>query len=88
MDLDAMAEALQAGTIRGAALDVFPEEPPDFDHPIFSLDNAVLTPHAAGRGEDAIYNTVRQAMNCVITYLNGSRPPDAANPEVFERLGI
>ncbi len=86
VDLDAMAEALEKGVIRGAALDVFPEEPPDFDHPIFSMENAVLTPHAAGRGEDALYNTIRHAMNCVLEFLAGRRPPDAANPEVFERL--
>lgn len=87
VDLDAITEALEEGVIRGAALDVFPEEPPDFDHPIFRMENAVLTPHAAGRGEDAIYNTVRHAMNCVIDFLAGRRPPDVANPEVFNRLG-
>ncbi len=86
VDLDAMAEALEEGIIRGAALDVFPEEPPDFDHPIFSMENAVLTPHAAGRGEDSIYNTVRHAMNCVIEFFAGRRPPDVANPDVFDRL--
>ena len=86
VDLDAMAEALGEGIIRGAALDVFPEEPPDFDHPIFSMENAVLTPHAAGRGEDSIYNTVRHAMNCVIEFFAGRRPPDVANPDVFDRL--
>lgn len=84
VNLDAIADALERGAIRGAALDVFTSEPPDYDHPIFSMENVVLTPHAAGRGEDAIYNTVRHAMNCITEYLAGRRPPDVANPEVFK----
>lgn len=86
VDLDALVDALEKGIIRGAAIDVFPQEPPDFNHPIFSMENVVLTPHAAGRGEDAIYNTVRHAMRCVIDFLSGIRPSDVANPEVFDRL--
>ena len=88
VDLDAVADALDGGRIRGAALDVFPEEPPEFAHPIFSMENVVLTPHAAGRGEDAIHNTVRHAITCVIEYLAGRRPPDVANPDVFDCLDI
>ncbi len=84
VNLDAIADALDRGAIRGAALDVFTSEPPDYSHPIFSMENVVLTPHAAGRGEDAIYNTVRHAMNCITEYLAGRMPPDVANPEVFE----
>jgi D-3-phosphoglycerate dehydrogenase len=84
VNLDAIADALERGAIRGAALDVFPSEPPDYEHPIFSMENVVLTPHAAGRGEDAVYNTVRHAMNCITEYLAGRRPPDVANPEVFK----
>ncbi len=88
VDLDALADALDKGLIRGAALDVFPSEPPDFSHPIFSIESVVLTPHAAGRGEDAIYNTVRHAMGCVLDFMAGRRPPDVANPEVLGRLGL
>ena len=40
------------------------------------------------RGEDAIYNTVRHAMTCVIEYLAGRRPLDVANPDVFDSLDI
>lgn len=57
VDLDALAEALDKGTLRGAAIDVFPVEPPDFGHPIFSAPNTILTPHSAADTEDAIEAT-------------------------------
>lgn len=89
-DLDAVAQALQEGVIRGAGIDVFPEEPPDFAHPIFTLENAVLAPHLGGRGEDAIRNTLRHATRCVLDFFRGARPSTAVNPEVYaapERRG-
>ncbi|MDE0331861.1 MAG: phosphoglycerate dehydrogenase [Nitrospinae bacterium] len=85
-DLDAVAEALQNGVIRGAGIDVFPEEPPDYEHPVFALENAVLAPHLGGRGEDAIRNTLRHTTECVLAYFRGDRPSTLVNPEVYEVL--
>lgn len=48
IDEAALAEALANGTIAGAGLDVFAQEPPPADHPLFTLKNALLTPHMAG----------------------------------------
>lgn len=52
VDYDALADAIEAGRLAGAALDVYPSEPADFGHRIFSLANSganiVLTPHIAG----------------------------------------
>lgn len=83
-DLDALAEALAEGVIAGAGLDVYPEEPPDPAHPVFSLENVVLTPHLGGRGEDAIRNTLRHAAGCVLAFFQGTRPPTLVNPEAWE----
>ena len=41
VDEDALYEALKAGTIAGAGIDVFEQEPPPEDHPLFSLDNVL-----------------------------------------------
>ncbi|MEE9276602.1 MAG: NAD(P)-dependent oxidoreductase, partial [bacterium] len=84
VNLDDLAEALGSGALRAAGLDVFPDEPPDASHPIFSLENVVLTPHLAGLGEDACADSLRHAVGCILDVLAGRSPPDVANPEVFE----
>ena len=53
VDEDALFQALEKGWIAGAGLDVFGAEPPAKDHPLWQLDNVVLTPHRGGLGEEA-----------------------------------
>jgi phosphoglycerate dehydrogenase-like enzyme len=48
--LDDLVAALQAGTIAGAALDVYEQEPLPAEHPLWGLANVLLTPHMAGYG--------------------------------------
>ena len=48
--LDDLVQALEAGTIRGAALDVFEIEPLPSDHPLWTMPNVIITPHCAGAG--------------------------------------
>jgi phosphoglycerate dehydrogenase-like enzyme len=47
VDTDALVEALENGTIGGAALDVTSPEPLPDDHPLWALENAIITPHVA-----------------------------------------
>ncbi len=48
VDEAALHKALTSGQIAGAGLDVMTQEPPQPDHPLFALDNVVITPHTAG----------------------------------------
>lgn len=50
VDLDALATALRDGVIRGAAIDVVPEEPLPADHPLWSEPRTIVTPHVAAVG--------------------------------------
>ncbi len=57
VDIDALATALRAGNLGGAAIDVFPVEPKSntdpFTSPLQGLDNVILTPHVGGSTEEA-----------------------------------
>jgi phosphoglycerate dehydrogenase-like enzyme len=48
VDTDALVSALQHNSIRGAALDVTDPEPLPHDHPLWDLENALITPHTGG----------------------------------------
>lgn len=48
VDLSDLTAALEAGEIAGAALDVYEVEPLPADHPLWRLENVILTPHVAG----------------------------------------
>jgi len=51
VDGDALVRALASGRLGGAALDVAPMEPLPADHPLWSFDNVVMTPHTAGASQ-------------------------------------
>ena len=88
VDLEAAATALERGIIQGAALDVFPNEPADHRHRIFSLDNVILTPHIAGLGEDACEQSLEFAVAAALDVIAGRRPAGLLNPEVLEKADI
>lgn len=48
VDETALAEALQARRIAGAGVDVFAQEPPPAGHPLYALDNVIVSPHVSG----------------------------------------
>ena len=87
-DENDLATALRDGVIRYAALDVFgvvnvfgmngfPT-----DHPLFKLDNVLLTPHVAAASEEAAVDCRRRAAQAVVDVLGGKWPEHPVNPEV------
>ena len=67
VSLDALVEGLRAGTIAGAALDVFEVEPLPAEHPLWGMPNVLITPHTAG------YSTVIAARHLATLVENVGR---------------
>lgn len=81
VDLDALREALQAGGLGGAALDVLEEEPPRADDPLLHRADVVVTPHAAFYSEESMAEQQRKAAEQVIAALANEVPPYAVNAD-------
>lgn len=84
VDEAALAAALKDGRLAAAGLDVFAEEPPAADHPLYALDNAVLSPHSAALTEEcAARMSAVSAQNC-LDALDGRLDPSlVVNPDVL-----
>jgi phosphoglycerate dehydrogenase-like enzyme len=59
IDEPALIDALRSGRIRGAALDVFAQEPLPAGHPFYELDNVLLSPHCADNVDGWLQNASR-----------------------------
>jgi len=79
VDEQALVEALQNGTIAGAGLDVFVTEPLPPDHPLRSMENVVLSPHAAAMIPEATLAGMAMVVDNVANFLQG-RPTNVVNP--------
>ena len=84
VDDAALIEALSAGRIGGAALDVFVTQPLPPDHPYFGFDNVIVTPHMAGITEESMMRMGVGAAEEAIRVLQGELPVNLRNPEVVE----
>ena len=73
IDESALVEAVAAGRLGGAALDVFEKEPPE-DSPFFDLDNVLVSPHIAGISEDSSRAMSEMAIQNVVLVLDGKDP--------------
>ncbi len=84
LDESALADALSAHTIRGAALDVFEHEP-SVEPRLFGLDNVLITPHIASATVATRTHMATMAAQNVIAALSGERPPTALNADEFRK---
>jgi glyoxylate reductase len=83
VDTGALIEALVAGRIAGAALDVTDPEPLPGDHPLLRAPNLLVVPHL---GSATVVTRARMgdmAVDNLLAGLAGERMPHCANPEVY-----
>ena len=74
VDESALVEALRAGTIGAAGLDVFREEPPGRDNALLTLENVTLTPHIAAGTRDALVAKMKAAFANIERVARGEAP--------------
>ncbi|MGH9671977.1 MAG: phosphoglycerate dehydrogenase [Bryobacteraceae bacterium] len=92
IDTAALAEAIAEGRVAGAALDVFPQEPPPAGDPLLKLDNVIATPHIGGSTEEAQETVGLRIVEQVVEYLRSGVAVNAVNmpalsPEQYRALG-
>jgi D-3-phosphoglycerate dehydrogenase len=74
VDEPALIDALRAGTIAGAGLDVFVHEPPAPDNPLFAMENVVATPHISAGTRDALVTKMKAAFANMVRVSRGIEP--------------
>src|SRR5467141_3184351 len=85
VDESAMAHALDAGQLAGAALDVLEKEPPT-SSPLFGRNKVILTPHTSFYSVEALEELQTKAAEEVVRVLSGQAPRNPVNPDVLKAL--
>lgn len=75
----ALADAITAGQVAGAAIDVFEQEPPPKDHPLITLEQVVCVPHLGASTEEAQFNVAVEVVKQVADALLGRGIRNAVN---------
>ena len=84
VDEKALVKALKEGWIKGAALDVFENEP-EIEPELLKLDNVVLAPHIASASYATRSKMSVMVAENIIKALSGEVPPNLVNPEVLQK---
>lgn len=85
VDMEALYEALKSKRIFAAGLDVTEPEPLPADHPLLTLENAVIMPHIASASRAARDKMAWMAAKNLIAGLKGEHLPNCVNPRVYTR---
>lgn len=73
VDEAALVAALRSGEIAGAGIDVYEQEPPAADNPLWELENVVVTPHRAGFSREGVYGS-SMVVEDIVSVLKGEEP--------------
>jgi D-3-phosphoglycerate dehydrogenase len=73
-DEAALIAALRDGTIAGAGIDVFEQEPVAHDNPLLTMDNVLVTPHALCWTDECFDAIAREGLGCIVDFANGRVP--------------
>jgi D-3-phosphoglycerate dehydrogenase / 2-oxoglutarate reductase len=84
VDAEALLEAVDSGKLAGAGIDVFEPEPPPVDSRLRNHPMILATPHTAGLTEDGRSRIEFMAVERVLAFFRGERPPDVVNRELFD----
>lgn len=82
VDTDALVTALRDGQIAGAGLDVFDEEPLPAGHPLWSMDNVIITPHMSGDTNGWRMRLAEQFHRLFEAYLAGEQFPHTVDKQL------
>ena len=85
VDEPALIEALRAGKIAGAGLDVFEQEPVDPANPLLRMENVIVTPHALCWTDECFHAIASSGLQSVVDFSLGRRPAHIVNPEAWRR---
>ncbi len=85
VDPQALYDALKAGKIAGAALDVTEPEPIPMDSPLLTLPTCLIVPHIASASVATRAKMAQMAAANVVAGVRGDKLPTCVNPEVYER---
>ncbi len=88
IDEAALAEALDAGKVAGAAIDVFDPEPPPADHPLVNHPAVLVTPHLGASTEEAQVSVAVEAARLLIDYLKRGQVRFAVNMPTLDRAEL
>ena len=83
IDQPALARALDAGQLAGAALDVQDPEPPNLSEPPFNDPRVLVSPHAAFVSVESLENLRSRVARQVVARLSGGVPENVVNPQVL-----
>lgn len=84
VDTDALCQALRAGCLAGAALDVLEAAPLPPESPLLACPNLLLTPHIGGATQETVARYSAMVADDLLRWLEGKRPRYLANPAVWK----